>query len=190
MCVHTGHQAQWGLATATTTNEADDDDKSFCTNSVTIVFLSFFPSSCKLIRLYSHSSLHCSFSSLMFVTFLGISSASLSLCLSNSLSYFTLMSFIKKKRAFMFSHFFTFIFCFQLFRFHLQQQQQRRSQRDAIQQRERERLVCWIQRSLSRALFFSFTLFRARSCSLSLTLSRTQLCWQSENIKNARETFC
>lgn len=120
VCVHTGHQAQWGLATATTTttNEADDDDKSFCTNSVAIVFLflfSFLPLfSCKLIRLFSHSSLHCSFSSFMFVTFLGISCASLSLYLSNSLSYFTLMSFTSKKRAFMFSHFFPFIFCFSI----------------------------------------------------------------------------
>lgn len=122
----------------------------------------------------------------MLVTFLGLSCASCFFSLKFFGLFFYFNEFHQKKSFYVFALFPFYIFCFQLFRFQLQQQQQRRSQQFS---KERETCLLNSALSLSLALFFCFTLFRARSPSLSLS-SHTQLCWLSENIKNARETFC
>lgn len=146
-----------------------------------------FPSlsTCKLIRLFSHSPLFTVSSLLLclwpFLVFL----VRLVFSHSNSSGYFTLMSFTKK-RAFMFSHFFPFIF----FVFNCSVLNYNSNNNDALSNSaKRERLVCWIQRSLSRSLSSSVLLCFARALPRALS-SHTQLCWLSENIKNARETFC
>lgn len=116
----------------------------------------------------------------MLVTFLGRSCAS---CFF-TLKFFGLFYFneFHQKRAFMFSHFFPFIF----FVFNCSVFNYNSNNNDALSNSaKRERLVCWIQRSLSRSLSSSVLLCFARSLSLL-----TQFCWLSENIKNARETFC
>lgn len=87
----------------------------------------------------------------------------------------------------MFSHFFPLYFLFSIVPFSITTATT--TTVSAIQQRERETCLLNSALSLSLALFFCFTLFRARSPSRSLS-SHTQLCWLSENIKNARETFC
>lgn len=101
----------------------------------------------------------------MLVTFLGLSCASF-FSHSNSSGYFILMSFTKK-RAFMFSHFFPFIF----FVFNCSVFNYNSNNDDALSNSaKRERLVCWIQRSLSRSLSSSVLLCFARALPRSLSL--------------------
>lgn len=88
----------------------------------------------------------------------------------------------------MFSHFFLFIF----FVFNCSVFNYNSNNNDALSnsaKRERDLFAEFSALSLARSLLLFYFVSRALSLALSLS-SHTQLCWLSENIKNARETFC
>lgn len=143
---------------------------------------SFLPLySCKLIRLFLTPLL-------LFFYACDLSWLFLCVSFSFSLKFFELFyfnEFHQKKSFYVFALFPFYILFFNCSVFNYNS-----NKNDALSNSaKRERLVCWIQRSLSCSLSSSVLLCFARALPRALSLL-TQLCWLSENIKNARETFC